>query len=150
MTCSMRKIVVLALSSCMPLSCCLLFTGGNVSDAGQVKAPGKAPGDEIVHMVFVTLKENTLAERDKLIALCKKYLAQHPGQTYFRVGPKSDKGATLEPGERENFDVGWVNVFTDGAALKKYQQSADLNEFRRLTEPHIRHMKVFDVAPAVK
>ena len=153
---SMHKIGMLALSSCLLLGCYLLFTGGNVSEPVQAKEPvqgkeaGKGKSDEIVHMVFVLLKDNSAAERDKLIAQCKKYLAQHPGQTYFRVGLKSDKGATLERGEHEKFDVGWVNVFADGAALKNYQGSKELDEFRKLTEPRIKHMKVFDVAPAAK
>ncbi len=136
----MRKVTVFALSTCLLFGCYLLFGSGNVSEAGKGKE------HEIVHTVFVSLKDNSPTERDKIVTLCKKYLAKHPGEVYFRVGPKSDSGPTKETAERENFDVGWVNVFADAAALTKYQESEELKTFRKLSEPQIKHMKVFDLA----
>ena len=40
----------------------------------------------IAHNVFFTLKDQTEANTEKLIAACKTYLADHPGVVFFAAG----------------------------------------------------------------
>src|SRR5205823_3259450 len=46
----------------------------------------KAAGPLIGHMVYFTLKERTPADRERLVAACKKYLAEHDGVVFFSAG----------------------------------------------------------------
>ncbi len=46
----------------------------------------KASGPELAHMVFFELKDDTDANREKMIRACKDYLSGHDGVAYFSVG----------------------------------------------------------------
>lgn len=77
--------------------------------------------DAVGHMVFFTLKDRTPANRDALVAGCKKYLGGHDGTLYFSVGTRGeefnrDVNAT-------DWDVALHLVFKNKAAHDKYQDA---------------------------
>ena len=49
-------------------------------------AEDKKPGPMIGHMVYFKLKDNTPENRQKLVAACEKYLADHEGVVFFSAG----------------------------------------------------------------
>lgn len=84
---------------------------------------------QLAHMVFFTLKERTDANRDALVAGCKKYLGGHQGTVYFSVGTRGkefdrDVNAT-------DWDVALHLVFKNKAAHDTYQE-------------HPRHLKFIE------
>jgi hypothetical protein len=92
----------------------------------MMTAPARADdapkaGPALAHSVFFTLKEDTQANREKLVAGCKKYLTAHEGLVSFSVG-------TLNPDlNREvndtDFDVALLMVFRSRADQDRYQVS---------------------------
>ena len=38
------------------------------------------------HMVYFTLKDNSPAAVEKMVAACRKYLTGHPGTMFFAAG----------------------------------------------------------------
>lgn len=81
----------------------------------------KAEDAPLAHMVFFTLKDRTPANRDALVAGCKKYLNGHEGSLYFSVGTRGeefnrDVNAT-------DWDVALHLVFKNKAAHDKYQDA---------------------------
>lgn len=84
---------------------------------------------QLAHMVFFTLKEPTAANRDALVAGCKKYLGGHKGTVHFSVGTRGkefdrDVNAT-------DWDVALHLVFENKAAHDTYQE-------------HPRHLKFIE------
>ncbi len=84
---------------------------------------------QIGHMVFFTLKDDSPAAREKLVAACKQYLDGHDGTAYYSAG------AIAEEFDREvndrDFDVALHLVFKDRAAHDRYQE-------------HPRHLKFIE------
>src|SRR5262245_55600872 len=87
--------------------------------AAAVAAPAaKADEPRFAHMLFFTLKDHSTEARDKFVASCNKYLANHEGTVFFAVGTVADE---VEPnvGVRD-FDVALHLVFENKAAEGKY------------------------------
>lgn len=81
----------------------------------------RAEDAPVGHMVFFTLKDRTPANRDALLAGCKKYLGGHEGTLYFSVGTRGtefnrDVNAT-------DWDIALHLVFKNKAAHDKYQDA---------------------------
>ena len=43
------------------------------------------------HMVYFTLHDNSEANREQLLAGCKKYLMDHPGLVHFSIGTRAEE-----------------------------------------------------------
>jgi hypothetical protein len=99
----------------------LLALGLFASLALSTPASFAADDAPVGHMVFFTLKDRTPANRDALVAGCKKYLGGHEGTLYFSVGTRGtefnrDVNAT-------DWDVALHLVFKNKAAHDKYQDA---------------------------
>jgi hypothetical protein len=88
-----------------------------------------AKDPQLAHMVFFTLKEDTQAKREALVAACQKHLSDHEGTVYFSAGAICEELAR-DINDRD-FDVALHLVFADKAAHDKYQT-------------HPRHLKFVD------
>ncbi len=73
----------------------------------------------LAHNVFFTLADKSAANRDKLIAGCKKYLADHPGAVFFGCGVVAEE-LNRDVNDRD-FDVALHIVFADAASQDRYQ-----------------------------
>ena len=74
----------------------------------------KASEPQLAHMVFFTLKEDTAAAKQKLVAACKKYLSGHTGTVYFSSGVIA-QDLQRDVNDRD-FHVSLHLVFRDKAA----------------------------------
>jgi hypothetical protein len=110
--------------------------------ACQSVRPGTAAGPLLVHNVFVELKDDTAAARQKLIDDCHAYLAPIPGIVAFAVGPR-DAGLDREVNDLE-FDIGLTIVFRDRAAHDLYQPHARHQEFIARNKDNFARVRVFD------
>ncbi|MDX1962845.1 MAG: Dabb family protein [Pirellulales bacterium] len=116
----------------------LRFSGASLAMADEKTAPAGKP---LAHMVYFTLAESTPANRDQLVANCKKYLDQHEGVVYFSVGTLSDY--KREVNDRE-YDVALHLVFKDNAAHDVYQDHPRHQEFITNSKNLWKKVRVFD------
>lgn len=89
----------------------------------QVLAVANLRAEEpaLAHMVFFTLKERTPANRDALVAGCRKYLDGHEGTLHFSVGTRGEE--FKRDVNDQDYDVALHLVFKDKAAHDKYQDA---------------------------
>src|SRR5438445_9306302 len=73
----------------------------------------------MAHNVYFTLKDNSAAERKRLMEACKKYLAGQPGVLFFACGPRS-AGCTRDVNDQD-FDVSLHLVFRHVDDHDRYQ-----------------------------
>jgi hypothetical protein len=99
-------------------------------------------GPLLVHSVYVELKEDTPALRQKLIDDCHAYLAPIPGIVAFAVGPR-DEGLDREVNDLD-FDVALTVVFRDRASHDLYQPHARHQEFIARNKDNFARVRVFD------
>ena len=103
----------------------------------------------LAHNVFFTLKDNSPAAVQRLVAACKKDLTIQPGIVYFACGPR-DPGLDREVNDC-GFDVGLHIVFTDRAAHDAYQDDATHIRFVAENRANWKQVRVFDtVVESVK
>ena len=58
--------------------------GVGVKGTARTEAAEAAPAGQMIgHMVYFTLNDASDAAKAKLVADCKKYLTNHPGEMYF-------------------------------------------------------------------
>src|SRR5262249_48820443 len=81
----------------------------------------------LVHNVYFTLKDNSQAAKDKLLAACRKYLTPHPGIVFFACGTLAEE-LKREVNDR-GFDVGLHIIFEDQAAHDRYQVADSHEKF---------------------
>lgn len=111
----------------------------------QAMAAGDAKnGQIVVHNVYFSLLESTPANRDKLVASCRKYLVNHPGVAYFACGTVVSD-LDREVNDRD-WDVGLHIVFTDRAAHDRYQTAPDHLKFIEENRPTWKQVRVFDTS----
>jgi hypothetical protein len=106
---------------------------------------GAAPhGDPkmLAHDVYFSLKDNSDAAKQKMIAACKKYLSGHPGTVWFAAGPLAAE-MKREVNDLE-FDVALHLVFKDKAAHDQYAKAPRHLEFIDQTKPNWKKVRVFD------
>jgi hypothetical protein len=96
----------------------------------------------LCHNVFFTLKDQSPAAADALVAACKKYLTVQPGIAFFACG-KVDMDLAREVNDRD-WDVGLHVVFTDRAAHDAYQDDATHNQFIAEMKENWAKVRVFD------
>ncbi len=112
------------------------------SAADPVKKAAKQGGTMIGHMVYFQLKDNSPAAREKLVAACKKYLADHDGVVYFAAGVIGDSFAR-DVNDRE-WEVALHVVFADKAAHDKYQTAETHLKFIEENKENWKKVRVFD------
>jgi hypothetical protein len=96
----------------------------------------------LAHNVYFSLKDNSPAARQKLLAACNKYLAKHPGTVFFAAGVLAE-ALKREVNDRE-FDVGLHIIFTDQAAHDRYQDAPAQLQFIAENKDNWKKVRVFD------
>ena len=94
------------------------------------------------HDVYFSLKDNSPAAKQKLVAACKKYLTGHEGEVFFGAG------VLAESLKREvndtSFDVALHIVFKDIESHDKYQVAKRHEEFIAENKDNWKKVRVFD------
>jgi hypothetical protein len=111
---------------------------------GTQGQPGAAKGQGglLSHDVYFTLKDNSPAARQKLVAACQKYLSKHPGEVFFAAGTRA-QDLTREVNDQD-FDVALHIVFQDKAAQDKYQEAPRHKQFIEENKDAWKKVRVFD------
>lgn len=107
-----------------------------LSEAGGKKEP------MLAHMVYFTLKDNSPAAKEKLVAACKKYLSKHPGEVFFAAGTLCEE--LDRPVNDRDFDVALHIVFTDKKAQDQYQDAPRHQQFIDENKNAWKKVRVFD------
>lgn len=122
------------------LAALLLAGGCEMISLGQGKK--LTPGPKYGHMVFFTLHDNSVYEKQKLVRDCYAYLRNSPGVVYFSAGeraPSADR-----PVNDTNFDVALHVVFENAEAHDQYELSKKHLEFINRNESNWKQVRVFD------
>ncbi len=109
---------------------------------GSPTAAGDKQAALLSHDVYFSLKDNSPAARQKLVAACKKYLSDHPGTVFFAAGTLSED-LKREVNDR-NFDVALHIVFKDRAAHDRYQDAPRHKQFIEENRANWKKVRVFD------
>ena len=96
----------------------------------------------LAHNVYFTLKDNSDAARQRLLAACRKYLTGHPGTVFFACGTLAE--ALQRPVNVRDFDVGLHIVFDSQAAHDRYQEAPRHHQFIAENKDNWRKVRVFD------
>jgi hypothetical protein len=94
------------------------------------------------HMVYFTLRDNSAAAVDNLVAACRHFLTDHPGTTFFAVGtrvPDLDR-----PVNDRDFDVALQLVFESREAHDVYQTHERHLTFIEENKSSWQQVRVFD------
>jgi hypothetical protein len=112
--------------------------------APGIAAEKKAEATEpmLVHSVYFSLKDNSGAEKQKLVDACKKYLAHHPGTVAFAAGTRAEE--QKRPVNDVDFDVALHIVFKDKASHEKYQEDELHKKFIEENKDNWKKVRVFD------
>jgi hypothetical protein len=94
------------------------------------------------HDVYFTLNDNSPAAKEKLIAACKKYLADHPGTVWFAAGPRAEE-FQRDVNDRD-YDVALHLVFKNKAAHDQYAVHARHLQFIEENKDNWKKVRVFD------
>ncbi len=111
-------------------------------DAAARLADGANP--QLAHMVFFALKDHSKESRERFIASCEKYLADHEGTAYFSVGTIAEDKDVLEPVSVKDFDVALHVVFENKAAKATYLASERHKQFVDENRESFAGVRVFD------
>ncbi|MFO0968618.1 MAG: Dabb family protein [Gemmataceae bacterium] len=109
-----------------------------VSEAGEKKTHAAKIG----HMVYFTLKDNSAAEKGKLVDACKKYLTKHHGEVYFAAGVLAED-LKREVNVRD-WDVALHIVFADMKSHDAYQTADRHKQFITENKDNWKQVRVFD------
>jgi hypothetical protein len=104
---------------------------------------GKAD-PQLAHMVFFALKDHSQESREKFLASCQKYLADHEGTVYFSIGTIAEDKDVEEPVSVKDFDVALHVVFENKAAKAKYLASERHKQFVDENRESFAGVRVFD------
>jgi stress responsive alpha/beta barrel protein len=94
------------------------------------------------HMVYFTLKDNSPAAVESMLAACRKYLTGHPGTTFFAVGTLVPD--LTRPVNQTDFDVALQVVFESRAAHDAYQVAPRHVQFIEENKANWAKVRVFD------
>jgi len=94
------------------------------------------------HMVYFTLKDNSQAALDTMIAACKKHLSDHPGTVLFAAGTRVPD-LTRDVNDRE-FDIALQVVFESREAHDQYQVHERHTQFIEENKSNWAKVRVFD------
>jgi hypothetical protein len=101
-----------------------------------------APGTMIAHDVYFSLKDNSAAAKNKLVAACHKYLSDHPGTVFYAAGARGEE-FNRELNDRD-WDVGLHIVFKTKADHDRYQEAAKHKTFIDENKDNWKKVRVFD------
>lgn len=101
-----------------------------------------AQSAKLAHNVFFALKDNSPANRRKLIDACKKYLTKHPGEVFFAAGTLAEE-LDRDVNDR-GFDVALHIVFESQAAHDQYQDAPRHDQFIAENKDNWKLVRVFD------
>lgn len=123
----------------LPWVLLLTIALGSVSAVG---AEEKKDEEQIAHIVFFSLKDNSDEAKKKLVAACDKYLSGHPGTVYYSAGiiaADFDRDVNVR-----DFDVSLHIVFENKAAHDKYQDDEKHLQFIKEGKDNWKKVRVFD------
>lgn len=125
---------------------CVAFGGTMVgylaASAADDPAADPEAGAPVVHNVYFSLKDRSKESVDKLVADCKKYLAERPGVTYFACGAVSE--GLDRPVNDRDWDVGLHVAFKDRASHDRYQEDPEHLKFIAENKDNWSRVRVFD------
>jgi quinol monooxygenase YgiN len=104
----------------------------------QTAAPSQAM---LAHIVYFSLREPTLENRQALIAACHRYLTGHPGVLYFAAGERSSYDRSVND---RDYDVALMLVFESHAAHDAYQEAPRHRQFVEECKAMWKNVRVFD------
>ncbi len=96
----------------------------------------------LAHSVFFSLHDDSPAAIDKLVAACKKYLADHPGVVFFCAGTHN-KELDRAVNDRA-FDVALHVVFDGKPAHDAYQTAPSHLTFIAENKDNWKQVRIFD------
>jgi hypothetical protein len=96
----------------------------------------------LAHNVFFALHDASDAAVAKLVAACKKYLANHPGTVFFACGTLAKE--LDRPVNDRDFDVGLHVVFQSKADHDAYQTAPLHDQFIAENKANWKKVRVFD------
>lgn len=108
--------------------------------AADKAKPGAEP--MIVHDVYFALKDNSPEAKHQLVAACKKYLTNHPGEVFFAVGTLAEQ--LNRPVNDRDWDVSLHVVFKNQADHDKYQEAERHKQFIAENQQNWKKVRVFD------
>src|SRR5947199_10687119 len=100
-----------------------------------------SPG-QIAQMAYFKLKDNSDANRQKLVDACKKYLDRHVGTVYFWAGVIGDE-FNSKFNDRD-WDVALHLVFKDRVAHDKFRDHPRRKQFIDENKDNWAKVRVFD------
>lgn len=100
------------------------------------------PETAFAHHVFFTLKDQSPAAQDKLVAACHKYLKNQKGVVSFSAGKRAPE-AQREVNDRD-FEVSLHIVFKTSADQSAYQKDAQHQKFIDENSANWAKVRVFD------
>jgi hypothetical protein len=96
----------------------------------------------LAHNVYFTLKDNSDAAKEAMVAACRKYLTDHPGVVFFACGtlcPALDR-----PVNDRDFDIALHVIFDTQAAHDLYQDAQRHHQFIAENRDNWAKVRVFD------
>ena len=124
------------------VSACLLWAAYAIFSAPNTSEAGAKEDGQIAHMVYFTLKDNSPAAKETLVDACKKYLTKHPGEVFFRAGPRAT--AFKRSVNDLDFDVALHIVFQNKAAHDQYEDAPRHKQFIEENKSNRKKVRVFD------
>lgn len=119
-----------------------LLLAGGCGRLGLGSGKKLTQGPKYAHMVFFTLHNNTVYEKQKLVRDCYAYLRSHPGVVYCSAGERA-LSAAREVNDKD-FDVALHIVFENTGAYDEYAVSKKHLQFIERNESNWRQVRVFD------
>jgi hypothetical protein len=98
----------------------------------------------LAHSVFFTLKDDSIAARNRLVDSCHRYLKDHPGIVFFAAGTRAEE--LDRPVNDREFDVGLHIVFQNKASHDEYQTWDSHMQFIKENQDNWETVRVFDTA----
>lgn len=112
-----------------------------VNDNTPAPADGKTP-PRLMHAIYFSLTDKSPKSVDNFIAICIKYLSNHPGVCVFTIGVLNDLGRDVSI---NNYDVAMNIVWRDkDDYIKGYLNSPEHAAFFPATQGMIQATYIFD------
>ena len=120
---------------------CVATVLGLTSWCGSATA-AKPAEPMLAHNVYFSLNDNSDTAKEKLVAACKKYLADHPGTVFFAVGTLAND--LNRPVNDRDFDVALHLIFRNKAAHDEYAKAKRHLKFIEDNKANWKKVRVFD------
>lgn len=108
--------------------------------AQAVDVPAATP-PMLIHNVYFSLNDPSMAAKQALIDACRKYLADQPGLIFFGCGTLADLNGPLND---RDYDVGLHIVFKTKMDLEKYEVCDAHKRFIEENKASWKKVRVFD------